>query len=145
MPLRVEPSVACRCVELLARAPTSTARRRAPARRQHLDRERLVARAEDADRERCEHDRGRDQAVGREVVARSDPERRARSAATSDERRDDLPDARATLARRIQAACPEDEHRDQREERKPLRLGVPEDAPEDSVRPCQSSRSARAP
>ncbi len=47
-----------------------------------------------------------------------------------EERRDDLAEAGAALAARVQARLREDEHRDERDERQPLALRLPEHAPE---------------
>ena len=46
-----------------------------PASFEELERNRVVGRAEEADRERARHDRGRDQARGREVIVGAEPER----------------------------------------------------------------------
>ena len=99
----------------------------------HVARHDLVARAQHADHEHAEHERRRVQPEGRVLVARADRERE-RDHRDEQERRDDATGARALLARRVQPAAPEDEHRHEREERQPLRLGVPGQAPEDRPR-----------
>ena len=46
-------------------------------------------------------------------------------------RADDPPEACAPLALGVKAGLPEDEHGDERQERQPVCLGLPEDAPQD--------------
>jgi len=96
---------------------------------QDVSREHLVARTQDADEERRRHDGGRRQAVGREVVARSEAERE-RDRCHEHHREHDLADTGAKLAASVEAAHPEHEHRDHREERKPVALRLPDDSPQ---------------
>ena len=63
------------------------------------------------------------------LVAGADRERE-RDHRHEQERRHDAARAGALLARRVEAAAPEDEHGHEREERQPLRLGLPGQAPE---------------
>jgi hypothetical protein len=68
------------------------------------------------------------------VVARADAER-DRQDGDDDEPRNDLPQAGATLALRVEALLPEHEHEHERNERQPIRLGVaPDQPPEDRAR-----------
>ena len=89
----------------------------------------LVAGAQDADEDRGRHHRSRCQAVGREVVARPEPERE-RDRRDEHEREDDLADTSPQLTPPVKASDPEHEHRDHRQKRKPLGLGVPDDSPD---------------
>ena len=94
-----------------------------------LERDRVVCRAQEPDRERARRDGGRDQPGGREVVVRPEAERE-HDQGDEDERAEDPPRARAALARGVEARLEEDEHGDRREERQPLgRPGVPEERP----------------
>ncbi len=92
----------------------------------------LVARAENADQDRDENRADNVEAERREVLAGPDGEREG-------ERRDEeharhhAPGALAQLARRIEARAREDEHEQQDQERQPVGLVVPEEAPEDRL------------
>ena len=97
---------------------------------EHLARDDVVARAEQPDQHRREDKGRRDQPKRRELVAGTEPERK-REQRDQEQRRDDAAEARAMLAARVETRLREDEHGDQRDERQPLPLRVPEDAPED--------------
>src|SRR5581483_8826722 len=99
---------------------------------QELAGDRLVAAPEQAVGDGRDHERGRDQAEGGEVVPGADPEREHEQG-DDDQGRDDAAEAGAVLALGVQAGPPEDEHGDERDERKPVALRVPEHAPEDRV------------
>ncbi len=96
---------------------------------QHVLRDDVVARAQEAVEHDREHEHGREDQEGAEVVAGADGEDE-RDHRHEDERGDDAPDPRPRLARRVEAVAPEDEHRDQADERHPVALGLPEDPPE---------------
>ena len=98
-----------------------------------LQRERVVRRAEQADRDRADDERRRDQPRRVEVVARPVPE-------SEDDRRDeqqrrgDAAETGTVLAGRVQPRLPEDEQGDRDQERQPLiGLRPPEQAPEHRV------------
>ena len=94
-----------------------------------LERDRVVGRPQEPDRERARRDGGRDQPGGREVVVRPEAERED-DQGDEDERAEDPPRARAALARGVEPRLEEDEHGDRREERQPLGgPGVPEERP----------------
>src|SRR5581483_9687716 len=98
---------------------------------QDLAADRVVARPEHPGQHGADHERRRDQPEGREVVAGAEPEG-GDEQRDDDERRDDPAVAGATLALRVQPRLPEDERRDEGDEREVVRLRVrPEDPPED--------------
>jgi hypothetical protein len=101
---------------------------------QSLARDRLVASPEHPVEDRRDHEGGGDQAEGVEVVPGSDSEREHEQR-DDDERRDDPAEAGTVLSLGVEAGPPEDEHRDEGEEREPVALRVPEHAPEDRVVP----------
>jgi hypothetical protein len=97
--------------------------------RQQVARHGLVARAEQRDERRDEHERSRRERERVEVVVGGervgdDEHRRER------ERWEDPPDPGPLLALGVQAPLPEHEHGHEAEERHPLRLRLPEHAPE---------------
>ena len=96
---------------------------------QHVAREHLVARTKDPDEERRRDNRRRRQAVGREVVAGAKAECE-RDQGHEHHREHDLTDAGAQLPPTVETAHPEHEHRDDREEGKPLALRLPDDSPQ---------------
>ena len=95
--------------------------------------DRLVARTQNADRRGDEH-RGDDvQPEGREVLTGADRENQRQSRHEED-RRHDATRPLAHLARGIQTGLPEHEHQQQDQERKPIGLVRPEQAPEHGLR-----------
>ena len=90
----------------------------------------VVAPAQQADAECREHDRRRGEAVRREPMAGTEREDQ-RDRPDERERAHDPPEPGASLALGVEAGLPEDEHRDEQQERQPVRLGLPEDAPQD--------------
>ena len=95
---------------------------------EHVPRQHLVARPQQADEQRSENERRRRQPVGREVVAGAEPERE-RDHRDEDQRCDDLTEPRANLAPLAQAPDPEHEHGDHRQERSQS-VSVSQDFPE---------------
>ena len=110
---------------------------------QQVARDALVARAQDADDRRAGDDCGRRETVRPELVVDS-PREDERHHRDEHERRDDAADSRPLLALGVEPRLPEDEDRDQRQEREPLLLGLPGDAPERQlvlvVEPAQRER-----
>ena len=90
----------------------------------HLDDERVVGRAQQADEERARGARGREETVGREVVAVAERER-DRDGGDEHERREHTAEAGAPPALGVEARLPEDEQRDRKEEGQPLPGSVP--------------------
>ena len=124
---------ACRSRDVVARADEHRAPLQA-GEAEDVPRDDVVARAQRSDQHRREDERRREDRERREVVAGADAERE-REDGDDDERRDDLPDAAATLALRVEALLPEDEHEHEREERQPVRLRVaPDQSPENRAR-----------
>ena len=104
-----------------------------PHRLQQLQGSGLVGRAQNADRDRARHDRGRDQAGRAEYVVRTEAECQD-DQCDEDKGRDDPPPTRPPLARRVEARPQEDEHGHRSQERKPLGCaGPPEQRPVDRV------------
>jgi hypothetical protein len=91
---------------------------------------RLVARAQHADQRDREHERGREEAEGREPELADPDAERDRDHGDDGKTPDDPAQPGAALARRVQARVPEDEHRHDGQERQPVGLLPPEDAPE---------------
>ena len=63
------------------------------------------------------------------MIARPEPEGE-RDRRDEDEREEDLAEPRAQLPPAVEPPDPEHEHGDDRQERQPVRLGVPEDSPQ---------------
>src|SRR5262249_61589196 len=99
-----------------------------PSHAKHAERlaaDRVVARPEEAAGNGGEDERRRDQPERRELMAGAEPEGE-RQQGDDDEGGHNPPEPRPLLATRIETRLPEDEHGDQRDERKPFALGVPE-------------------
>ena len=97
-----------------------------------LERDRLVGGAQHDDHDRGCQRRCGNEAGGREVMTRADPEGK-HDRGDEDQRRDDLAGAGATLPRRVEAGLPEDDQRDRDQEAKPLLRALPEQAPVDGL------------
>ena len=132
MPPRRAPSDERRCARCAA-SPTITARRRTPTAFSAMPGERLVARAEDSDDRRDEHGADDVEPERREVLAGADREHQ-RQRRHEEHGRHDTSGSLPHLARRVQTRLPEDEHQQQDQEREPVGLVRPEQAPEDRLR-----------
>ena len=97
----------------------------------HLERDGLVRRSEEADRQRGREDGRRDEPGSREVVARPEPERED-DQCDDDQRREDATGSGPALALPVEARLREHEDGDRRGELEPLRRPLaPEQPPED--------------
>src|SRR5687767_11966940 len=109
-----------------------------------LDDDRVVRRAQRPDRERAHHTRGRQQAVGRELVTVAERER-DRHGGDEDERREDAAEPGPPLALGVQSGVPEHEQRDRDQEREPLPSAVaPQQSPVDGLVEEERTQDERA-
>ena len=103
----------------------------------------VVASAQEADADRGQDDRRRRKPVRPEAVARAEREDQ-RDHRDERERGDDPAEPAAPLALGIEPRLPEDEHRDQGQERQPIGLGIPQEGPRGACRCRRRARAVRA-